>query len=82
MTELIKKNMVSKPFTDSDGQDDATFMDIQELDDVWIWMDKVFIAYLAPSEASYESVCIIKSFLELVGIHRTTANTTILQYFV
>ena len=82
MTELIKKNMVSKPFTDSDGQDDATFMDIQELDDVWIWMDKVFIAYLAPSDASYESVCIIKSFLELEVTLRTTANTTILQCFV
>ena len=63
MTELIKKNQVSKPFTDSDGQEDATFMDIQELDDVWIWIDKVFIAYLAPSDASYESVSIINSLL-------------------
>ena len=63
MTELIKKNMVSKPFTDSDDQEDATFMDIQELDDVWIWIDKVFFAYLAPSDASYESVSIINSLL-------------------
>ena len=56
--------MVSKPFTDSDDQEDATFMDIQELDDVWIWIDKVFITYLAPSDASFESVCIIKTFLD------------------
>ena len=72
MTELIKKNMVSKPFTDSDDQEDATFMDIQELDDVWIWIDKVFITYLAPSDASYESVCIIKTFL---GPSKVTNHT-------
>ena len=52
MAELIKKKILTKPFTTSG----MTFMDIEEVDDVWLWLDQIFVPYLAPDAMSFSAV--------------------------
>jgi hypothetical protein len=54
LNEYIKVKLIEQPFTDSDGIPTTTFMDIRNKEDLWIWFETVFAAYIAPSKATYE----------------------------
>jgi hypothetical protein len=54
LQELVKDRLIEQTFTDSDGEHGAMFGDIHNAADLWIWVESVFVPYVAPASKTFE----------------------------